>query len=173
MPAYNCEKTIYRAITGILEQTFVEYELIIVDDGSTDNTIEICENFARQDKRISIYKAAHGGVSMARNLGISVAKAENILFIDSDDSWEPELLWECDKAIKEYDAVIFGVSHILVDENDNVVSREDGKALPQQAPEEVVLDNNFDSFISSYNVAAPWNKVYKREIIEKNKIRFW
>lgn len=172
MPAYNCEKTISRAVISILQQTFTQYELIIVDDGSSDKTIEVCEKLAKEDSRIALYRSPHKGVSGARNLGISVATRENILFIDSDDSWEPTLLEKCNEALLGYDAIIFDVNHILVDENGDVVSRVDGKALPQVAPEEVILRENVDDFIFSYNVAAPWNKVYKRSIIEENKIRF-
>ena len=172
MPAYNCEKTIAGAVDSVLQQTFKEYELIIVDDGSADKTIEICEDFAKRDDRITFCRSPHKGVSGARNLGISLATKENVLFIDSDDSWEPCLLEKCCEAIGEYEAVIFGVSHIVVDEKGALVSKKEGNALPADSSAEIVLRENFDAFVSSYNVAAPWNKVYKRRIIEEHGLSF-
>ena len=71
MPAYNTEKYIAQAIESILNQTFKEFEFIIVDDGSTDKTLEIAENYARRDQRIRILHANHGGVAAALNLGLN------------------------------------------------------------------------------------------------------
>lgn len=88
LPVYNCEKFIKETILSILNQTFSNFELIIVNDGSTDNTLQICNSF--NDKRIKIITQKNYGVSIARNNGINVSKGRYIAFIDSDDIWLPK-----------------------------------------------------------------------------------
>lgn len=92
VPVYNVEKYISRCIESILNQTFKNYELILVDDGSPDNSAEICEEYAKKDKRISVIHKVNGGLSSARNVGIDIAKGEYLFFIDGDDAIHPETL---------------------------------------------------------------------------------
>lgn len=88
MPAYNCEKYIKKSIISVLQQTYKEWELIVIDDGSTDNTISIIEELVNKDNRIRFYKnKINMGVSSTRNIGIELAKGEWIAFLDSDDIW--------------------------------------------------------------------------------------
>lgn len=86
---YNCEKYIERTLNSILSQSFSDFELILVNDGSTDNTLKICEEYAKQDPRIIILSKVNGGVCSARNLGIRNASGKYITMIDSDDTIEP------------------------------------------------------------------------------------
>ena len=88
VPVYNGEKTIAKTVDSILNNTFQNFELILVDDGSTDETPAICESFAKKDKRVSVVHQKNRGLSGARNTGIDVAKGEYICFIDADDSIE-------------------------------------------------------------------------------------
>ena len=74
IPAYNAAKTIVRCVDSLLSQTYQDWELIIMDDGSTDNTLDVCQSF--QDKRIQVYHKPNGGVSSARNYGLTYAKGE-------------------------------------------------------------------------------------------------
>lgn len=90
IPVYNKEKYISRTLKSILNQTFFNFEIIIVDDGSTDNSIKILKNF--DDKRIKVVSQENKGVSSARNLGVEHSKNNYIAFIDADDIWEPEFL---------------------------------------------------------------------------------
>lgn len=85
IPVYNREKHIKYCLDSILNNTFNDYEIIIVDDGSTDNTAKICNEYVKKDKRIKLYNIENHGVSYARNYGIELAKGEYIAFIDSDD----------------------------------------------------------------------------------------
>ena len=85
VPIYNKEKFITKLLNSIIRQTYKNLEIILIDDGSTDRSLEICERFASKDTRIQIYSQNNSGVSTARNKGIEVAKGEYILFIDSDD----------------------------------------------------------------------------------------
>lgn len=85
VPVYNAEKTLERCINSILRQTFAEWEMIIIDDGSTDLSGQLCEQYALQDSRIIVIHQDNKGVSVARNVGIDVAKGIYLIFVDSDD----------------------------------------------------------------------------------------
>ena len=85
VPVYNVEKYLARCIDSILAQTFTDFELILVDDGSTDNSGEICDEYAGKDPRIIVIHKENGGVSSARNHGLDIARGEYITFVDSDD----------------------------------------------------------------------------------------
>ena len=87
IPVYNVEKYIRRCITSVINQTFKDYEIIVINDGSTDNSIEIAKEFP-----VKIINSPHVSVSEARNLGVKKAKGEYILFLDSDDYWDNDLL---------------------------------------------------------------------------------
>ncbi len=92
VPIYNREQYIARCIQSVCSQTFPDWELILSDDGSTDNTLSLCGSFAQADARIRVLNNPHGGVSAARNAGLEAASGQYIAFLDSDDSWEPDFL---------------------------------------------------------------------------------
>ena len=85
IPAYNCEKYIFECLESVINQTYSNLEIIIIDDGSTDNTSEICQRFEKIDNRIIYTWQENSGVSKARNKGIDLAKGKYIVFIDADD----------------------------------------------------------------------------------------
>lgn len=87
MPVYNVEKYVKQSIESVLKQTFLGYELIIINDGSTDKTLEICKNYAEQYKNIRIIDQINAGVSNARNIGINKSIGKYLLFLDGDDWW--------------------------------------------------------------------------------------
>lgn len=89
IPIYNAEKNLRRCIESILSQTFSDFELILVDDGSTDNSLEICEEFQSHDSRIRVFHKVNSGASSTRNFGIKKAKGEYLTFSDADDWVEP------------------------------------------------------------------------------------
>ena len=90
MPAYNCEKYVVEAINSVLAQTYKNWELLVLDDGSKDNTLQIIEEFSRKDSRIkALPNGKNMGVSATRNRGIELASGDWIAFLDSDDMWEP------------------------------------------------------------------------------------
>ncbi len=85
VPVYNVEKYLKKCVDSILGQTFTDFELLLIDDGSTDNSGSICDELAKTDNRIKVIHKENGGLSDARNIGIEVAKGDFIGFIDSDD----------------------------------------------------------------------------------------
>lgn len=87
MPAYNAANFITQTIESVLNQTFTDFELLIIDDGSTDNTLEIAEQYAQRDRRIQVLSHVNQGVSATRNRGVKIAKGKLIAFLDADDIW--------------------------------------------------------------------------------------
>ena len=85
VPLYNAEKFAKRCIESVLKQTFQNYELILVDDGSKDRTGEICDQYAEKESRIKVIHKKNGGVSSARNTGLEIAEGEWVTFLDADD----------------------------------------------------------------------------------------
>ena len=95
IPVYNAEKTLHRCIDSILAQTFSDFEVLLIDDGSKDKSGEICDEYARKDSRIKVCHKENGGVSSARNTGLSKAMGEYVIHCDADDFIEPEMLDLC------------------------------------------------------------------------------
>ena len=114
VPVYNSEKYLGACIDSILAQSYRDFELILVDDGSRDSSPRICDDYAQKDSRVKVIHKANGGVSAARNDGLDIAKGEYVTFIDSDDWVEGEYLETLSKFGK-YDIVFF--SHRLIYED--------------------------------------------------------
>lgn len=92
VPVYNAEKNIKQCIESILAQTYRQFELILVDDGSTDRSLEICRQHSREDTRVRVYHQDNSGVGATRNAGIKMAKGRYLMFVDSDDYLDPDML---------------------------------------------------------------------------------
>ena len=92
IPIYNMEKYLDRCINSITEQSYKNIEILLINDGSTDNSLKICKKFQKEDERIKFFSMNHQGVSIARNLGIEKAKGKYIMFIDSDDWIEKDTI---------------------------------------------------------------------------------
>lgn len=162
VPVYNAQKTIKRCIDSIFNQSCKDYELILVDDGSKDSSLEICKNACIGVECVRIIQKENGGVSSARNLGMSVAKGEYITFVDSDDYLDSDYLDS------------FFEKNIYTD-----FSIQGYKVVGNKDQEVKKLSTTFDSiidlldFTEKYNVInSPWAKVYKKEIIDNNHIVF-
>ncbi|MCM1231281.1 MAG: glycosyltransferase family 2 protein [Ruminococcus flavefaciens] len=114
IPTYNREKTIIRCLDSIFKQTYPVYEVIVVDDGSTDETLNIIKNQYSDDVRI--IKQRHKGAQAARNVGVIAAKGEYIAFLDSDDEWLPKKLeLQIQELARNKDAVVCGDAYIQMD----------------------------------------------------------
>lgn len=116
IPLYNKESYIERTLRSVEDQTFGDYELIVVDDGSTDRSYDVAkQEMGSENPNRRIVRQKNSGVAVARNVGVSLAKGEYICFLDSDDWWEPTFLEEIDNLIKNYpDAGMYGTSFYLV-----------------------------------------------------------
>ena len=113
---YNSEKYLRKCIDSVLAQTFTDFELILVNDGSKDHSLDICKEYAEKDKRIRIVDKENGGLADARNAGLDAAKGKYLEFIDADDWIEPDLLEKCVTKLHETDAdiVIFDIYQYFV-----------------------------------------------------------
>ena len=115
VPVYNAEKTLQRCVDSILAQTFEDFELILINDGSKDQSGDICDEYAAKDSRVKTVHKTNGGVSSARNAGLRIAQGEYIAFIDSDDYIDNDYLL----GFKHYDAdlIISGAKLISINNN--------------------------------------------------------
>lgn len=164
IPAYNVEKYIKKCLDSVLNQTYNNYEIIIINDGSTDNTSKILESY-KSNKNIKIINQENKGLSNARNTGVSNAKGDYILFIDSDDFIEKELLEILNKTIKDEDLVRFQIK--ILDETNKII---------KEYKEETF--NNLNG-IEAFNKLSKYNLVelavcyaYKKDTFLKNNYKF-
>lgn len=171
IPVYQREKIISNILEDILKQTYQEYEVLIIDDGSTDKTADICKGYEKKDNRIHVYELQHGGVGSARNAGISFAKGEYIAFIDSDDRVEPEYLEMLYRKIRGYDMVIstFDRWFYKKDKISKVVKNI-------QLDVEIDMAKDFSKYFSPLYVSTLLGTVYCKmfclDIVKNNNIVF-
>ena len=160
---YNVEKYLDRCIQSILKQTYEDYELILVDDGSPDQCPEMCDEWAKKDARISVYHKANGGLSSARNCGIEHAKGDYIIFPDPDDWVEPDYLERLLKLQKEHQVDLSICGHYPI-----VKGKKTGPICKimntEEALEQLMMPRSFCGYA--------WNKLYRLDIINENKLRF-
>jgi glycosyltransferase involved in cell wall biosynthesis len=161
VPVYNVQQWLSQCVDSIMRQTISDWRLILVDDGSTDKSSEICDSYAAKDGRISVIHKQNGGLSSARNAGLDVATSEFVIFIDSDDEVHPEL-----------------ISHLLTMQtatgadicSGNTVYQTNYKFKP-------IVDERFDEYTPEKAIEttlyqrngllnSAWNKLYKRELFD-------
>ncbi|ETJ35881.1 Glycosyl transferase, group 2 family protein [human gut metagenome] len=165
VPIYNVEYYLDKCITSILNQTIKNFEVILVDDGSTDRCGEICDEYKRKDCRIRVIHKDNGGLSSARNFGLNIAIGKYIGFVDSDDYIEKNMFQELLKRGYEDDSdiVICDMKYDLDGEDVNDTNFQDFGVL---TGEETLLKY----FTNNYFKSHAQNKIYKRELF--NDIRF-
>lgn len=119
VPIYNTEKYIERCVNSILNQRIPDFEIILVDDGSKDNSGTICDNLAQKDRRIKVIHKENAGLGMARNTGVENANGDYVLFVDSDDYISADILYDLSSEIKngQFDVVFFGMTRVDLDGN--------------------------------------------------------
>lgn len=135
IPVYNTEKYLPRCIDSLLKQTFTDFEVILIDDGSTDNSLAVCQSYAAMDSRIIIIQSKHLGVGAVRNLGLDNAKGKYIMFCDSDDYVEPEWIEELHKAAANHPDSLCNCEYALTKPSADIV---DHKTLPGLTKSQVI-----------------------------------
>lgn len=169
IPAYNVEEFVERCIKSVLLQTFTNFEVIVIDDGSQDASGMICDSMAQTDKRIRVIHTENAGVSAARNHGIKVACGKWIAFLDSDDWVENDYLQnliDCTTSGNGCSWVTSGLTYRYVD--DNTESEIPGIVGALYASEE----SDFLLIASQRLVTSPVGKLYSRKLIIENGLRF-
>lgn len=169
VPVYNTSKYLAKCIISILEQSFCDYELLLVDDGSTDNSGKICDEYALQDPRIQVFHKPNGGVDSARNLGIEKAKGDYFYFVDSDDALLPGCLETLVSGYdnEDVDLVVGGY----------IYSRDGvGDPIPENLHQSHLFTRDQimrELLIPKYfNLGMPWTNLYKASIIKDNNLLF-
>lgn len=173
VPVYNVEKYLDQCVKSVISQNFSDWELILVDDGSTDGSSKICDDFAEKDKRIIVVHKKNGGASEARNCGLDKACGEFILFLDSDDFWNnPNALNEIDEQIKlnGSDVVIFGCTDFNMKSNEVVISRSNYNMdiIEKGSKKEILHYLLSEKMIPG----GPTIFCFKRILADSNEIRF-
>lgn len=173
LPCYNAENYLRQCMDSILGQTLKDIEVLCVDDGSTDSTLDILCHYETADSRVRVLTQKNGGAGAARNNGLRQARGEYLSFLDADDFFEPDMLEEAVRAAESYDAdyVVFDSNRYQMDTNSFVevpwaVRMED---IPPYMPFSYrqLTDNVFLSF-----VGWAWDKLYRRSFVEANNLWF-
>lgn len=166
VPVYNAAMHLHRCIDSLLEQSFRDFELLLINDGSKDGSREICDDYATKDARVRVFHKANGGVSSARNMGLNNAIGIWIAFVDSDD-------W----VTKDYLKNLFYHTQMGVD---LVVSfptyvYANGALKKPKYPSRLINEQNFEDIFVQHSMhqnTSPWCKLFRRELIESANIRF-
>ena len=164
VPIYNAESTLRKSVDSVLNQTMTDYEVILVDDGSTDSSSMICDEYESKDKRVSVIHQPNGGLSDARNKGIAKAKGKWVTFVDSDDWIESSYIENFVLHLGNKDLVIQGYQYDS--SRQGIVRYRD---FDTDFPE-VVLNHLFDTKESLVGVTV--DKLYNRQIIVNNNLLF-
>lgn len=169
VPVYNAEKYVERTIESIARQTLKEIQIILVNDGSTDNSQEICENYAKKDERIMVVNKANGGLSDARNAGLKVAKGKYIMFIDADDLYEEDSCQHMYNIIEKMNADYVIGNYRMMDEDG---TKWENTAFDVEKYQDFQLDiNDHEKSFWVMNSTA-WNKIYNTQFLKKHDITF-
>lgn len=166
VPVYNVEKYLNKCIDSILEQTFKDMEIILINDGSTDNSKNICNTYKQKDNRIKVIHKENGGLSDARNVGIDISTGEYIAFIDSDD-------W-VEKTMLEYLYNLGNINNADIVQGDYIEAYDENCTINKVSEEIIKYDSQhiLDELYGEKctKTVVVWNKIYKRELFKE--IRF-
>lgn len=170
VPVYQVEKYIRQCVDSILAQTFTDFELILVDDGSKDKSGQICDEYAVLDQRVKVIHKENGGLSDARNCGMDQAVGNYFMFVDSDDYIAPTMLEYLYKALmnKEADIAVCNFLHFFEEDRKRDFSTNIQSEVLSGA--EIFYCRKNERVYGIWTVA--WNKLYKRETLGNVRFRF-
>lgn len=166
VPVYNVEKYLDKCIVSILNQDYEDFELILVNDGSTDRCIEICNKYLSKDKRIVLINKSNGGLSSARNAGLDIARGKYIGFVDSDDWIEKDMYSTLLNIANKYESDIVQCEYQSVVEDDYKINNK--QSILNHFTNLQAIDQMYgDRYISA---TVSWNKIYNKNLFKD--IRF-
>lgn len=169
MPIYNAEKYLEASINSVLAQTYQNIELILINDGSMDNSEVLCNQFVVKDSRVRAFHIDNCGPGGARNFGIEKARGDYIQFIDSDDTIERDMVEEMVRAIRtnKADLVICGIRRLFIHNNQQIID-----SIPTKVSSNNEIKNDFIRLLKQGLAYSPCNKLYKKSIIIGQKVQF-
>lgn len=168
VPAFNVAEYIEECLRSILSQTWTCFEIIVINDGCTDQTAEIVQDISRDDDRVRLLQQSNSGVSIARNRGLGTSRGQYIAFVDGDDVIRPDFLSCLHTAIQDADLAVVGVENF----------RERNKWHLRRQPQANRINNHEDplQLLRTFSTGAwefpNWNKLYRASIIQKGKLQF-
>lgn len=162
VPAYNIEKFVERCLESISAQTYQNLEIIVVDDGATDSTAEVIDQYRKKDARVITIHKQNGGVSTARSAGLAIASGEYIGFVDGDDYIEPQMFERLLTNMKKYGADISHCGYKMVFPDGHEDLYHGTGKLVEQTHEEGIRDLLRGDFVEP----GLWNKLYRRSVVE-------
>ncbi len=176
VPVYNSVEHLSRCIDSILCQTLHDIEIILINDGSTDNSGDICNHYAESDKRIKVLHKKNAGQGLARNDGIAIAKGEYIGFVDSDDFIEPDMYEVMYNKARQSDADMITCGYYRDSSNSRVIesTTHDDVFSGVECIEymQSIIGDDFSNKRFVHSTGSVWSSIYKRENIIINNIRF-
>lgn len=175
IPTYNVEKYLRECLDSILAQTFQDFEIICVDDGSTDRTLDILQEYKRKDDRFVILQQRHAGAGAARNHGLKLAEGKYIQFLDSDDYFEPTLLEELYTRAEKFGSDLTVCSSRKIDDEGNIT--ETGSPnfpinIDKVPMEQVFNRQDFKDEIFCLLIPVVWNKLIRKSFLDENHLEF-
>lgn len=170
IPVYNVKKYLAECLDSVLNQTFQDFEIICVDDGSTDNSLDILKKYAEKDKRIKIFSQKNKGLSGARNTGLENISGEYCYFLDSDDYIENDLFEYAMKVFDTFDIDYFAFRSLPFGEDDEITQSVDDMRNYLRLKRDGLFDLDFEIGLNT-NIQV-WSKIFKTSIIKNNNLKF-
>jgi len=168
VPVYQAEKYLENCLDSILAQSFTQFELLLIDDGSTDNSGKICDNYSQLDSRVKVIHKKNEGQALARNIGIDSALGQYIGFVDNDDLLKPDMFEVLINNIIQSNSDISSCSFIQKDENGNLTHEKHSYLKHifsnKEGVKEILSREKLDIYV--------WTKIYNKDFLDKNNIRF-
>lgn len=169
VPVYNAEKYLQSCIDSILNQTFLDFELLLIDDGSKDTSLEICDKYAKNDKRVKTFHQKNQGVSATRNRGIEIAVGEYVCFVDSDDWIEVNFLEKLFEHSEFADLNI--LTGLAYDYPNKTICRNPNYSQKKYLKKEIInllIENNFFTI----GDGGSCSKLFRKNILANNNVKF-
>lgn len=172
VPVYNTEMYLSRCLSSICNQTYKNIEIIVINDGSSDNSPAIIEKYARFDKRIVPINQENTGLGLARNRGLSIAKGKYVSFVDSDDWIELDMLEKMFNVAKKIKADIVVCNYVMSFSNGKKVKNQPFSNKIIQKDDIYKTNFHYDYFYGGYSGKPVWNKLYRSKFLKDNNLMF-
>lgn len=163
IPAYNVGEYLEECVRSLLCQTYTNYEVLIIDDGSTDNTYDIGKHLTVESEKVKLIHQENQGVSIARNVGIQKANGEFFIFVDADDIVAPQYIETLVECVKKTDMGMVGFTSEMGN-IETIVSMNTVDICASDMLENILCGTSYDGYL--------WNKIFQRKIIENNNLKF-
>lgn len=172
MPVYNSGEYLKTAVESILNQSLKEFELILVDDGSTDGSSDQCDEYARKDERVVVIHQKNGGICAARNAALKVARGEYIAFSDHDDEYLPRLLEDNYNRIEKSGVDIIKFGSNAIQSYQGRVFRSDVRSFSNEIVPNEQIKNSFWKLWRIYAFECVWDSLFRKSFLDEHHIEF-